>query len=94
MSIADFIYYTVLKSGKIIMIVLGFFLFILVFMYTGRFGVGVSDVTSASLKECVEDTDCFFYCGDCYSIKPLRYCEDEGIETLDCVCSNNLCRIA
>ena len=94
MSVADFLYYTVLKKGGIIIIALGVFLFVLIFIYIGRFGTGVSEVTSASLRECVNDVDCFFHCGDCYSIKPTQYCANENNEIAECICKDNRCQIA
>lgn len=94
MSLSNFVYYTVLKHGRIIIIVLGFILFLLVYLNAKRFGLIYSETTEASLRSCVEDKDCFFYCGDCYSIKPSEFCLDETITDVKCVCINNRCQIS
>ncbi len=94
MSLSDFVYYTILKHGRIIIIVLGFVLFILVYLNAKRFGLIYSETTEASLKSCVEDRDCFFYCGGCYSIKPTEFCLEETKEDINCVCIDNICQIS
>ncbi len=94
MSISDFVYYTVLKHGKILIIILGFVLFVLIYLNAKRFGLIYSDTTEASLKNCFEDHECFFYCGSCYSIKPTQFCFEEIEEEVECVCIDNKCQIS
>lgn len=94
MSLADFIYYTILKHGKIIIIALGIFLFLFVTIYFQRFGLAYKETTESSLRFCEVDEDCFFHCGKCYSIKPSDFCEKNYTEEKECICIDNVCQIA
>ncbi|MCD6575890.1 MAG: hypothetical protein J7K73_01890 [Nanoarchaeota archaeon] len=92
MSLSEFFYYTLLKHGKIIIIILGIIVAILVYVDMQKFGVGFKETTTNSMKYCEEDSDCFEYCGDCVSVKRNIVCEPNT--TIKCVCRNHICEIA
>ncbi len=92
MSASEFIYYTLLKHGKIIIAIVGFMIAIIVFMYTQNFGMKVDETTQYSLVQCDYDSDCFEHCGECVSIKDSRFCEDN--ESIHCACINNTCSVS
>jgi len=91
MGASDFIYYTLLKHGKIIVVVMGTIVAILVFMYIQKFGIGVKAATENSVRYCEEDLECSEYCGDCVAIKSTRYCPPNA--SIKCACINNSCAV-
>ncbi len=91
MSASDFLYYNLLKHGKILIIVLGTIVAVLVFLYIQKFGIAFKTTTNNSLKYCEEDIECFDYCGSCVAIKPTKHCETNT--SVKCACVNNSCSI-
>ena len=92
MAFGDFFYYTLLKHAKVIIAILGAIVAILVFMYVQKFGMGFETTTSASVRVCEEDVDCFEYCGNCVSIASTKVCPPN--ESIKCACINNRCQIS
>jgi len=92
MAFGDFFYYTLLKHGRVIIVVLGIILVIMVVTYSQRFGIGMERTTADVLTHCTEDTDCFEHCGECVSLASARYCEPDP--DIKCVCINKQCSIA
>lgn len=88
--ISDFIYYTLLKKGKIIITILGLIVFIMVFFYIKNWETGFEEVTTNSLKTCSEDNDCFYWCDDCVSVASTEICE---AEYKPCICQDGLCQV-
>ena len=92
MTASDFIYYTLLKHGKILVAIAGLVIAIIVFMNSQGFGTGIEQTQTNSLKYCENDSDCFEHCNECVSIKDSRVCEENT--SINCICVNNSCQIA
>ena len=91
MSASEFLYYTLLKHGKIIVVVMGAIIAVLVFMYIQKFGIGFKTTTENSVKYCEDDLECFDYCGDCVAVKSTKYCAPNN--SVKCACINNSCSV-
>ena len=91
MGLSSFLYYTLLKHGKIIIAIMGAIIAVLVFMYIQKFGIDFKVTTENTMRYCEEDKDCFEHCGDCVSIKSTRYCAPNN--SIRCTCANNSCTI-
>jgi len=90
MAFGDFIYYTLLKHGTIIIVVLGIILVIMVVTYAQKFGIGMERTASSALIHCKENIDCFEHCGKCVSFASSKICEPNF--EIKCVCINNNCQ--
>ena len=90
-KVADFIYYNLLKHGKILAAILGLIVFVLVYMYISKWMVGFEEITTNSALVCNEDVDCFYWCDECVSIASTKVCRSEYKK---CVCVNGLCELA
>jgi type IV secretory pathway VirB3-like protein len=86
---AEFLYYALLKHGKIITVILAVILFIMVFIYAQNWQMGFKEITSNSLKTCSDNTDCFYWCNECVSIASTNVCKSEYHP---CKCVNGLCQ--
>ena len=92
MAFGDFVYYTLLKHGRVIIVVLGIIIILMVVTYSQKFGIGMEKTSSGVLVHCNEDIDCFEHCGECVSLASARYCEPDFERV--CVCLNKKCQIA
>ena len=92
MTADDFIYYNLLKHGKILIALAGLVIAIIVFLHSQNFGIGVEQTEANSMKYCETNSDCFEHCNECVSIKDSRICEENN--SIKCVCINNTCQVA
>lgn len=87
----DFIYYTLLKKGKIIIAILGIIVFMMVFIYFQNWQLGFKEVTTNTVKTCSQNSECFYWCDECVSIASTEICKSEY---RPCKCVNGICQEA
>ena len=94
MSVSDFLYYTVLKKGGIIILILGVLLGTMLYFYVENWGANFQTTTENARKKCDENADCFYWCDECVSIASTKTCE--ACLTCRCVCNNEtgMCELA
>ena len=91
MGISEFLYYAILKHGKLIIIILGIIVGILVFTFFSKWSTRFDTTTDVAASFCEEDIECQYDCGRCVSIPPSELCEP--CEECKCVCLNNSCQL-
>jgi hypothetical protein len=90
-AVADFIYYVLLKGGKILVLILGTILFIMIVVYFQNWQTGFEQITTNSVKTCQDSSDCFYWCDECVSIASTQVCKSPY---KPCECVENLCQPA
>jgi len=88
-ELKEMMYYTLLKRGQVLIVILGLIVAILVFMNAQKYGIGVNTISSNVLTNCESNTDCFEYCSRCVSVASTKQCESNT--SITCGCINNTC---